>query len=74
MKSRILTLALTGVACLTAGVVVAQIGPPLGGGIGPAGCFPPPCIPIDGGLSMLVAAAIGIGGKKAYQYSKTKNA
>jgi hypothetical protein len=28
-------------------------------------CWPPPCIPIDGGLSMLVAAGALLGGKKA---------
>ncbi len=50
-------------------IVSAQVGPPLGG-TGPAGCFPPPCIPIDGGLSILIAAAVGIGGKKAYDFAK----
>jgi hypothetical protein len=28
-------------------------------------CWPPPCIPIDGGLSLLVAAGALLGGKKA---------
>ena len=47
----------------------AQTGPPIQGP-GPGGCFPPPCIPIDGGLSLLIAAGIGIAGKKAYDYNK----
>lgn len=36
-------------------------GPTSGGG---AGCWPPPCIPIDGGIGLLMAAGIAIGGKK----------
>ncbi|MDA0714216.1 MAG: hypothetical protein O3B83_03030 [Bacteroidetes bacterium] len=47
----------------------SQAGPPLTGP-GPGGCFPPPCIPVDGGLSLLIAAGIGIAGKKAYDFSK----
>jgi hypothetical protein len=42
-----------------AGVVMAQ------GVGGPPPCWPPPCIPIDGGISLLVAAGTLIGGKKA---------
>ena len=38
-------------------------GPPFGGGGGP-GCWPPPCIPVDGGLSFLIAAGVAFGGKK----------
>lgn len=30
------------------------------------GCFPPPCVPIDGGTTLLIAAGLAIGGKKAY--------
>jgi len=30
------------------------------------GCFPPPCVPIDGGASLLIVAGLAIGGKKAY--------
>ncbi len=47
----------------------SQAGPPIAG-TGPGACFPPPCIPIDGGLSLLIAAGIGIAGKKAYDFSK----
>lgn len=42
-----------------ASVVMAQ------GVGGPPPCWPPPCIPIDGGISLLVAAGTVIGGKKA---------
>ena len=38
-------------------------GPPFGGGGGP-GCWPPPCVPIDGGMSFLAALGIAFGGKK----------
>lgn len=37
-------------------------GPPTGGG-NPT-CWPPPCIPIDGGLGFLLAAGLAFGGKK----------
>lgn len=33
-------------------------------------CFPPPCVPIDGGLSWLLVAGMAYGGKKAYEFSK----
>ena len=39
-------------------------GDPVVGG-GSAGCWPPPCIPIDGGISFLIAAGIAFGAKKA---------
>ncbi|HET7818576.1 MAG TPA: hypothetical protein VFL70_04670 [Bacteroidia bacterium] len=46
-------------------------GPPMGGG-GPT-CWPPPCgIPLDGGLSILIAAGVGLAGKKFYD-SRKKN-
>lgn len=50
----------------------SQTGPPLTGP-GPGGCFPPPCIPIDGGLSLLIAAGVGLAGKKAYDFNKQNN-
>jgi hypothetical protein len=31
----------------------------------------PECVPIDGGLSLLIAAGIGLGAKKAYDRKKT---
>ena len=51
-------------------------GPPGGGGGGPpGGCWPPSsCIPIDGGLSFLIAAGVAYGGKVIYGISKTQKA
>lgn len=45
--------------------------PPSGGG--PPDCWPPPCVPIDGGISLLIAAGAVYGGKKLYDYKKEKN-
>ena len=50
-------------------ILSAQTGPPIAGP-GPGGCFPPPCIPVDGGISLLIAAGLGIAGKKAYDHHK----
>lgn len=47
--------------------------PPPGGGDEP-GCWPPPCIPIDGGISLLIAAGAVYGGRKLYSKQKEKNA
>ena len=48
----------------------AQPGPPMGGGT-PA-CWPPPCpIPLDGGISLLIAAGAALGGKKFYDFRKS---
>ncbi|TVR39069.1 MAG: hypothetical protein EA392_07670 [Cryomorphaceae bacterium] len=44
---------------------------PSSGGAGPP-CFPPPCIPIDGGTTLLIAAGLAIGGKKAYDLRKNR--
>jgi len=44
-------------------------GAPSGGGP-TGGCFPNPCVPIDGGISFLVAAGIALGGKKLFDASK----
>lgn len=41
-------------------------GPPNGGGP----CWPPPCIPIDGGISLLIAAGAIYGSKKLYTKNK----
>lgn len=45
--------------------------PPSGGGT--PGCWPPPCVPIDGGISLLIAAGAIYGGKKLYNNQKEKN-
>jgi len=34
------------------------------------GCWPPPCIPIDGGISLLIAAGAIYGGRKLYKSKK----
>ena len=49
--------------------LIAQGGPPVGG---QPPCWPPPCIPIDGGLGLLIAAGALIGGKKAFELSREK--
>lgn len=46
-------------------------GPPGGGG-GGAPCWPPPCVPIDGGISFLLVAGAIYGGKKINDISKKK--
>lgn len=55
--------------------VLAVGGPPPnppggGGGNGGPPCWPPPCVPIDGGLSFLLVAGALYGGKKVYDISK----
>jgi len=54
-------------------LVIAQPpgGTPPGGGAtgGNPQCWPPPCIPIDGGISFLILAGLGLGAKKAYDIS-----
>ena len=65
--------------CLTVGLVTGSVigfdamgqpggppGPPGGGGLPP--CWPPPCVPIDGGVIFLAAAGIAYASKKAYDY------
>jgi len=48
----------------------AGMGPP-GPPMGPPPCWPPPCtIPIDGGISFLIAAAAALGGKKLFDSRK----
>ena len=48
--------------------VAGQPGTPMG----PAPCWPPPCtVPLDGGISLLIAAGIALGGKKIYDFRKS---
>jgi hypothetical protein len=69
MRANRLTL-LKGLATLAVLLVSSALlaqpggGPPVGGGE-PA-CWPPPCIPIDGGMSFLLAAGLAFGGKKLF--------
>ncbi len=44
-------------------------GPPCEGDLGGPG-FGEPCIPIDGGISLLIAAGLAYGGKKALDSRK----
>lgn len=49
------------------------IASPPGGGGGPGGqggCIPPPCVPIDGGISALIVAGVALGGKKIFDSMK----
>ena len=44
--------------------------PPSGGSFD---CWPPPCVPIDGGISLLIAAGAIYGGRKLYKNQKIKS-
>ena len=46
--------------------------PPDPGGGGTPSCFPAPCVPIDGGISLLLLAGAAYGGKKAFDINKDK--
>lgn len=35
-------------------------------------CWPPPCIPVDGGISFLIAAGAAYGAKKLYDRKKSR--
>ena len=48
-------------------------GPPTGGGGGPP-CWPPPCVPIDGGITFLLLAGAVYGAKKIYEISNMEKA
>jgi len=49
----------------------AQVPPPPPTG-SPA-CWPPPCIPLDGGISILIAAGAAYGAKKLYDSRKKQD-
>ncbi len=52
-------------------VNVSNAGGPPGPPSGPPSCWPPPCtIPLDGGISLLIAAGVALGGKKFYNRRK----
>ena len=53
--------------------VAAPAPPPSGGSGGGPSCWPPPCIPIDGGISLLIAAGAIYGGRKLYKNKKEEN-
>ena len=51
---------------------VALPPPPFTGGS--PDCWPPPCVPIDGGISLLIAAGAIYGGRKLYKNQQEKHA
>jgi hypothetical protein len=51
----------------------AGVPPPPPPGTGPS-CWPPPCIPIDGGITLLMAAGAAYGAKKIYSKKKRESA
>lgn len=54
-------------------VSLLEAQPPGGGSPPPGGsptCWPPPCIPIDGGISFLLLAGAAFGAKKIYDQRK----
>jgi hypothetical protein len=55
---------------LTSTALFAQPGPPTGPPCG--GPFGPAC-PIDGGVSILIAAGLAYGGKKSYDMARKKS-
>jgi hypothetical protein len=59
-----------GVFLLLAAPVFAAPAPPTG--TSPS-CWPPPCVPIDGGISFLIVAGAAYGAKKLYADRKSKN-
>ena len=69
IKLILITVTLLLVASFASELLAAGPPGPPGGGGGP-GCWPPPCVPIDGGLSFLIAAGALYGGKKIYDISK----
>lgn len=50
-----------------AGLPPVVVGPPPPPGGGGPTCWPPPCIPIDGGIGVLVAAGLALGGRKLWK-------
>lgn len=58
-------------AMLVPMIMDAQPGPPAGGGPPCGEPFGPAC-PIDGGVSLLIAAGLALGGKKAYDLGRKK--
>lgn len=69
MNSRLLLLF---IFILGIGSICVALPPPPPPPVGSPACWPPPCIPIDGGISLLIAAGAIYGGKKLYSKQKEK--
>jgi hypothetical protein len=70
MRSFRLVLTL-GLVLLGTLVTFSAPGPPSSTSTGGApGCWPPPCIPIDGGITILIAAGAAYGAKKIFDSRK----
>ena len=54
---------------LSSVMISAQLGGGPPGSGGPP-CWPPPCVPIDGGISFLILVGAIFGGKKVYNNLK----
>ena len=67
----LLTLALIMFVFIALGQPAGGTPPGLPAG-GTAPCWPPPCVPVDGGISFLIAIGAAFGGKKAYDNLKKK--
>ena len=59
------------VAVFIFSAIESNAGGPPGPPMGPPPCWPPPCsVPLDGGISLLIAAGVALGGKKLYDFRK----
>ena len=54
-------------------LLISAPAPPPGGGGGTPGCWPPPCVPIDGGITFLIIAGAAYGAKKLADSRKKSN-
>ncbi|GAB4140594.1 MAG: hypothetical protein Fur0041_15740 [Bacteroidia bacterium] len=36
-------------------------------------CWPPPCVPVDGGITIAIGAAVAFGGKKLYDSFRSES-
>lgn len=73
MKRVIVSICVVFIVLLSPSALKAASGPGGPGGGPPTGCWPPgnpACIPIDGGITLLIAAGLAYGGKKTMQLRK----
>lgn len=70
MSNRLLFTVLLILGLVSLGIAAPPPPPPSGSH---PGCWPPPCIPIDGGISLLIAAGAIYGGRKLYKNQQEKN-